>query len=153
MMFDRSPGRPIPPKTCSPGGDQVQRLSATTINMFDLNSPQLRAGPHSDLFSLLYTSLLLLALLSMAASTRWPQIFLQRQRQAQRQRQRQRQSPSSPWLPPPGGRRLFYNQTVKQTIIRGLRADSATGKEVCLLLWMLMSLFVFYLLLVCLLRS
>ena len=30
-----------------------------------------RAGPHSDLFSLLYTSLLLLALLSMAASTRW----------------------------------------------------------------------------------
>ena len=30
-----------------------------------------RAGPHSDLFSLLYTSLLLLALLSMAASTRY----------------------------------------------------------------------------------
>ena len=40
---------------------------------------------------------------------------------------------------------FFYNQTVKQTIIRGLRADSATGKEVCLLLWLLSAYVFIYL--------
>ena len=66
-----------------------------------------RAGPHSDLFSLLYTSLLLLALLSMAASTRY--------------------SWNMP-LPP-----LMLSCSHSS---RGLRADSATGREVCLLVWL-----------------
>ena len=66
-----------------------------------------RAGPHSDLFSLLYTSLLLLALLSMAASTRW-------------------------FIKCPHRKR---DETLMLIFIRGLRADSATGREVCLLVW------------------